>query len=819
MPPKKRSRKAAQPQPVAAAASSYFFQDLAHMRAVRAERRTQLREEAAKRQREELPHPEEEKRPRSAAGAAVEAAPLAEAPVSEQVVSAKERLREEKAKLEAKILASVAGRSTKAGAELAELDFSVWKFIWQWKLLDNHLKSLDVRTGMLFEHQQLVRDIVVANGMVSWYRPINLEAQAWLLKGGQGNALLTKGKSSRFDCIAGLIPVDVRLSKLMKDPAAYDTHSLAYYQSNMDFVNELYDTQKTADAAIEEAYPDAVISAKIKQARIAVTALEAKMDQKIAFKDLEQYRSYIETANALPKQVPVQYTTKLSDEKEYSVYYLVTPEKQEQDKNVVGLHRPDVVFGKDNQPIFVIEKEGEYIAYNTTTHAFDRSYGEAGLPEGLNATPLQIMAYQQFELNEERMVRRKTPRMVTADYDEGASVALRVHPFMQKTELATDSFGVLALTEPFESMAALQTAVDGFTDATLCRHETDRNTTARDIATHGTMGRATEAQRAMLAYLRDATGWTINHGPEANSPVPQKFEPEETYPCFYPDGRIEMLTGSEETVCTFVNEQRAKGFPLAVNPRWDWKMDEAGRFSIPRERFEWEPVDHFLKESQLKADKVDKKYREQGDDAYEAFLSCDLDRLIDRVQAGEDLSELEQDYLLVVSHNMATEIVDILLRIELLRVQPTLVYPGLIDSYKYRVLSKDDKELYQQRIQGLMETLHERHTRVEIADHDDITAIVDFYGKMETALGELEKTTQEHASRHNRDEHIKEKLEQERQQKIHTLSQGLQKKRNVFQKISAEAIEEQFSSLIERKIVSLSDSPVFAAAGFSMRGK
>lgn len=740
----------------------------------------------------------------------------------EKLTAIKVDLKKRKKELEQQILVLITKRSNKKESGLVKLDIQILELIWQWKLVRNQHNSWDKRTGMILAHQQIVRDIVTANGMVSWYRPFNLEAESWLLKGAQGKALLTKGKSSGFDYIAGLIPVDVRLSKLMRNQVEFHPHDIAYYQSNMDFVMEMYDTRKISKAEIERAYHDYHLVKKIEQARTAVTALEEKANQSVDFSQLAQYRQYIEIANELPKQIAVTQAFQFSDGQECLVYYLVNQYTQVQDqaRSANELHRDDVIF-QDNQPIFFIERDARYLVYNTKTHSFDIPCEMNKLPKKFNKQPLRVMAYQQFELDGDRYIRLKNPRLVTADYDEGSSAALRVHPFMQRTEIATDSFSILQLTRPSEIP---QEAIDQFTVGALLSHEIYRNIEARDVATYGTMGKANDAQRAMIGYLRDETGWTVNHGPEANSPTPQKFEAQAIYPCFYSDGRVELLEGDEGDICEFINKQRALGFPLAVNPKWDWVKDqETGQFSIPTQidRFDWEPVDQFLKENQLKADAIDQKYRQRGEKEYETFLTFNLEEISVLAQEEENLSELNRDRLLIVTQNLAAEIAAIMLKIETLRIEPDLIYPGLIESYQYRILSREDKELYQQRIQQLIEQFHVASETIDTVEDSNIGQILGYYDVMEKELRELEHTTPEYQIRQKYDEIVKQKVNENRHQMMYQLFQRLQNKREKYREINQNEYVLDLLNLTEKKVEELRklfESLCFFSFDLQMRG-
>ena len=105
---------------------------------------------------------------------------------------------------------------------------------------------------------------------------------------------------------------------------------------------------------------------------------------------------------------------------------------------------------------------------------------------------------------------------------------------------------------------------------------------------HPMMGSVNAWQRDMKSYLKLVTQGSTLHGPEVNNPI-QKSYPLAIYAVHLPCGEVKLLQREQE-ICDFINEQRRKGFPLDVNPKWGWDITEEGELHISEHRFDWPAV-------------------------------------------------------------------------------------------------------------------------------------------------------------------------------------------------------------------------------------
>ena len=71
------------------------------------------------------------------------------------------------------------------------------------------------------------------------------------------------------------------------------------------------------------------------------------------------------------------------------------------------------------------------------------------------------------------------------------------------------------------------------------------------------------------------------------------------YPVHLPNGNTKILHNEQELL-DFINEQRRQGFPVEVNPKWGWKLNEKRELIIPSVRFDWIEVHDVLRQMQLK---------------------------------------------------------------------------------------------------------------------------------------------------------------------------------------------------------------------------
>jgi hypothetical protein len=75
--------------------------------------------------------------------------------------------------------------------------------------------DLTANTGIVFNDGQTLKEFVIANSMISIWRPVNRNSAKLLSQQFfMGKGLNVKAKSSEFGPVSGFIPFDVHLSKI-----------------------------------------------------------------------------------------------------------------------------------------------------------------------------------------------------------------------------------------------------------------------------------------------------------------------------------------------------------------------------------------------------------------------------------------------------------------------------------------------------------------------------------------------------------------------------------------------------------------------------
>jgi hypothetical protein len=377
-----------------------------------------------------------------------------------------------------------------------------------------------------------------------------METASKLDQGSIGKALYTKAKSSNFGPIAGDIPFDVRLSKLVEDNEAKE--NIPYFQK----LNE-----------------------------DALTASEGEYKPwkgKVSKNNMADFNN-----NYLMTTVPKK------DEQGREVYFLLG-----QDKNIVTTN--------DNIPQFVVKDNistSKYYFYNNLTHKFNTEPGI--LPENSEIELVQIMAYRYFTPEKGEIT-----RPITADYDELMSASRKVYPLHINTELQTTyTIESEVITIEMKSLLAqLEARIDKNeiitkNDISLIRSNIDEPNILpvleyerklkrhnRETANRQAMGQVNDWQRDVKTYLKEETEGATNHGPEVNNPFPEDITKDVTYVAFIPEGKgIELIHGEKE-LCQFINNWREQGFPLDINPKWGWEIDEQGKLYISTKETSWKNV-------------------------------------------------------------------------------------------------------------------------------------------------------------------------------------------------------------------------------------
>lgn len=425
-----------------------------------------------------------------------------------------------------------------------------------YKEINSILRRADLRrtsiesSGMTHGHSLTLAEFSIANDVVGIWRPVNPET-ASLLEGSEdrepymGKGLNIKGKSSEFGPIAGDIPCDAALSKV----AADDKLVKKFQKIN-------------------------------KETLIQAEAQYEKIKNSVTKENMAEINDLL-LVTAKPKMVNGQ-----------QVYY---------SKNEDG----NVELDKNNEPVFFIKREEDsdsmdaklnapeilpWLAYDKNSKQFNMPY----TPPKADPLPVKIMAYRQFYLVEGKITCQ--PRLITADYDELVSSSRKIYPFINNEEIFTkftkynynELAQALADNRPIDVEKLIFELILAYEQQLKRDH---RYTITAAMQPH--MGNVNEWQRAIKAFLKYETKGAISHGPEVNNPYPEELSPG-NYTVYLPDGRS-LILHAEDEICSFINIQRKNGFPLDVNSKWGWEIDEqTGDLYVPRSKFKWKPVHEIL---------------------------------------------------------------------------------------------------------------------------------------------------------------------------------------------------------------------------------
>ena len=425
-------------------------------------------------------------------------------------------------------------RLKKSRREVAFLNQKIRKLLAKQKVLSKkQLVKYEKVTGITQGHNKTLIKYSIANDVVNMWRPVNPQAAERLgssLLPYMGKGMNVKGKSSEFSLLAGDVPCDAGLSKLaVKDPDRVAEYQLKNEEALKKDQKTYAELQPTPDniAAINE--------------QLLLTSVVKQVEK---------------------------------DGQQHDVYYAYTA--------------ANTIMQDDNgEPVFMVRdpaNDNHYFFYQPASQAFTPT--SQPLAEGCQANTVEIMAYRQLSFDDGQLVESTYP--VTADYDELASAARKIFPMFNNTEIQASFSQVmyqrLARGEAFDPVTFVSELILSYELAQKRSHREAVISQQQPL-----MGKVTDWQRASKAHLKAETQGATNHGPETTNPWPEKFA-EDKHPVYLPNGQVRVLNNEQE-VCDFINEQRALGFPLDVNPKWGWKKNSAkGQLFIPNERFNWQTV-------------------------------------------------------------------------------------------------------------------------------------------------------------------------------------------------------------------------------------
>lgn len=377
------------------------------------------------------------------------------------------------------------------------------------------------QTGMLQEHIDEIARVSQSNDTVLIFRPINPAVKERFREGCVGKGMDIKGKSAdQGEALNGLIPVDAAFSKL----GTSNQHEAVKEFTDKN-LHKLEDDQKR--------YEDIM--------KTDVAKLTPQ--ERIAFE---------ESFNNLAMSVA------LKDHNGQQVFGLKT-----KDGHAVKELAAD---GKEKM-VFVTKDQNDGKYYYETKKGDTQPRREYKVPEGVEVTAINVLAYRNLKLEGDKVV-EVTPGMITADYDQ----------FDEATKSRKEGVAKSAEGKPYAGYG-----------------------TEQDHVITTVLAKDTEGNRA------------VSHNGEANNPLPEPINvvpiEKEAHVAFLPsqeitekinkakeNGTLKDFTLSKEEVranvhilktetdlVKFYNKIEEKGYFPSVNPGWGWQRNDQGKLEIDTE--------------------------------------------------------------------------------------------------------------------------------------------------------------------------------------------------------------------------------------------
>ncbi len=446
-------------------------------------------------------------------------------------------------------------------------------------------------TDFGFSKDDLIKllEAAAANNCVSFYRPINENAGGKIGLGTHlGKGISVKGKSSNFSPIAGEVPLDPRLSKLLEKekPGKEQDYGLFYAQ----VLSQLGGN---------------------KEARIRRSAARVKNEER-SRRFLDKYEHY-KFCSAIEKTVGV---LKVIDQEKNTLSYEISHKDNRnleslyyfRQKNTDNSEMIDVSSliltrqGKVKEPIFAIMVEGNLFFLNSENNAFVRDEKLEEAAANFERAKVEVLAYTKLrpKFRNGKIVFDPKQYVITADYDELASSGQKLMPLANNKSMYGVDQELLLKRESSE--IALQI---------LRFHEISKNQEFSSRQYYPELGAVAEIERNYKITQNLDTNASTSHGPEIGNPNPEAFNNEDAYPVIIPNlqikdyvhkqlaakfpeetgfnigtfgaikGFVLKLHGEEQIMFAF-NLLRKIGYPLRTNPRWNWVVgkEEDSEFMI-----------------------------------------------------------------------------------------------------------------------------------------------------------------------------------------------------------------------------------------------
>ena len=468
--------------------------------------------------------------------------------------------------------------------------------IFEDKVMEHIEKSKGNTTGMTEEHNIIMAKSAAAQDMITIWRPINKKAKEKLSRSYMGKGITVKGKSSEFGPIAGDIPVNAALSKL---------------------ASEKEESKRTKEISKFQKLIDDSISKDLASLNKTLAELEnTSLHNKSLFKGRQFIsKGFKKCAYVLPSEETINVDLLYFKNNENHILYEINT----------------------NLPLFGIEVNGSILFYNYKTNHFELRNNN--IVAEYNKEIVEILTYNIITFNEHGILDIKS-YYITADYDELVSATKKLYPYYENANLKAE-IPLSLFHDSQQKVISDQTVTLSDIEAKVVwQHEKaekkERSTLINSF--EEAMGKVNENQRAIKAVHKSDTLNATNHGPEVNNPYPE-FLSEGKYAFFLPDGQWGVLNNAQE-ICNFINDKRKLGFPLEVNVKWGWDIDQNGQLFIPQKPFNWKELDEKLSELETAAQIEERILVNliliKGQEANKDFSDNEVNLVINQIQISPD---------------------------------------------------------------------------------------------------------------------------------------------------------------------------------------
>eukprot|EP01012_Entosiphon_sulcatum_P046192 TRINITY_DN6195_c0_g1_i1.p1 TRINITY_DN6195_c0_g1~~TRINITY_DN6195_c0_g1_i1.p1 ORF type:complete len:869 (+),score=170.71 TRINITY_DN6195_c0_g1_i1:43-2649(+) len=363
-----------------------------------------------------------------------------------------------------------------------------------------------------------------------------------------GKGITVGLKSSPYEPIVGNIPLDPRLSKLMRvfaqNVKELEERLLGFEEGDDDITLNLLQLAKAESekAVIIQKYEHENEKAMAESQRLYEELLgKYQAEMQYSFDKEKVSQTWIDRFH----DARFLGETHFTNVNNQPVYYFVKGN--------------DVLRDNSHNPVFVAQTDTGWQLFNSALKAFEpvgpevvEEYEESGCV----ISPVKVVVYRRFALHKitKRIVEdTENVAMIVPDYDGLAYCYDRTYPAGVVDPKASDERNVQALVDYFE------------------KQEKDRMNTS---LVEG-MGNVAPIDVQHVHEVRALTDWKQNHGEEFNNIAKTQELSRGNYVAIDSEGELQILHSAEE-IFKYYRHLWMTGRPMPLNPKWQVTIDSEG---------------------------------------------------------------------------------------------------------------------------------------------------------------------------------------------------------------------------------------------------